>query len=106
MVEHLKQSLDDITYYQDTAPDLLFWILLLGGMASRGHRSHPWFVFQLAEVAHSLALKEWLDVRALLGEFFYTDQPGGTAGEDLWNEVLTSSFRYIAPNRTISVLRA
>jgi hypothetical protein len=105
MVAHLKHSLSDdagLAYYKETAPDLLFWMLLLGGMASQGQRSHPWFVLQLAEVAHDLGLREWAAVRALLGEFFYTDWPGETAGEDLWNEVLTSR-RYIAPQVTASV---
>ncbi|KAL2808316.1 hypothetical protein BJX63DRAFT_424701 [Aspergillus granulosus] len=104
MVEHLRRSLDGLSYIQDTAPDLLFWILFIGGMASQGHRSHPWFVLQLADMVHSLGLKEWVDVRALLGELFYTDQPGKTAGEDLWNEVLIGSFRHIAPNPTTSVI--
>jgi hypothetical protein len=69
-------------------------------MASHGQPSHPWFVCQLGGVARSLGLKDWVDVRALLGEFFYTGQPGDTAGEDVWNEGLTGSFRYIAPNPT------
>ncbi|KAL4874871.1 hypothetical protein BJY04DRAFT_202963 [Aspergillus karnatakaensis] len=95
IAETLKQSLAEpvFGYFQVTAPDLLFWILFLGGMASREFNSHSWFVLRLAQLAKVLALHEWRDVRALLGQFFYTDHHGNTAGEDLWNEVLARLCR-------------
>jgi hypothetical protein len=105
IVEHLKASLTPdtdagLSYFQSAAPDLLFWILYMGGMASQGYSSHGWFVGRLADVAKNLGMEEWDGhVRPLLGEFFYTDQVGDTAGEDLWSEVvvLRGEYRYIAP---------
>ncbi|KAL4860653.1 hypothetical protein BDV12DRAFT_191576 [Aspergillus spectabilis] len=111
IVEHLKQSLASatgFTYFQATAPDLLFWILFMGGMASQGYSSHAWFVERLAEVARGLGMKQWAgQVRPLLGEFFYTDQAGQSAGEDLWSEVvgLEGSWRFIAPKPGFSGMR-
>ncbi|KAJ0420978.1 hypothetical protein BJY00DRAFT_301257 [Aspergillus carlsbadensis] len=104
MVETLRQSLDP-----NTAPDLLFWILFICGLASKGSSSHAWLVHHLASVALDLGLKEWMgDVRPLLGEFFYTDRSSQgrveTVGEDLWSEVVVFlradpgySCRHIAP---------
>jgi hypothetical protein len=96
-----------LTFLTHTTPDILFWILFIGGMASQGYSSHAWFVHHLAGVARGLGLEEWTgDVRPLLGGFFYTDRvssQGGraeTAGEDLWSEVvvyLSGAYRHIAP---------
>ncbi|KAL3446160.1 hypothetical protein BJX65DRAFT_309151 [Aspergillus insuetus] len=121
MLETLRQCLDaeptmdtetlpprqPLTFLTQTAPDLLFWILVIGGMASQGYSSHAWFVHHLAVVARDLGLEEWMgDVRPLLGEFFYTDRisQGGqaeTAGENLWSEVVVylraGAYRHIAP---------
>ncbi|KAL2797951.1 hypothetical protein BJX66DRAFT_72505 [Aspergillus keveii] len=109
MVENFRQSLiaADMSYFQRTAPDLLFWILFIGGMASQGYASHPWFVAHLAELARDLGLQEWEgQVRPLLGEFFYTDRPGQTAAEDLWSELvlLAGPWRYIAPKPRLVVI--
>ncbi|KAL3481542.1 hypothetical protein BJX99DRAFT_243560 [Aspergillus californicus] len=92
IVEHLKQSLGSpiaFTYFQVIAPDLLFWILFMGGLASQGYSSHAWFVEHLVEVARGLGVEQWSrQARPLLGEFFYADQAGQSAGEDLWREVV------------------
>lgn len=89
MVEALGQSLvPRLSYFRVTAPDLLFWIVFIGGMASQGYSCHRWFVGNVADMAHRLGLEEWNKVRAVLGEFFYTDRSGQTLAEDLWNEVL------------------
>ncbi|KAL3441113.1 hypothetical protein BJX65DRAFT_322609 [Aspergillus insuetus] len=109
MVENFRQSLiaADMPFFQNTAPDLLFWILFIGGMASQGYASHPWFVAHLAELARDLGLQEWeSQVRPLLGEFFYTDRPGQTAAEDLWSELvlLAGPWRYIAPKPQLVVI--
>jgi hypothetical protein len=93
MVETLQQSLAPrLSYFQVTAPDLLFWILFIGGVASQGYSSHPWFVLHLTDMAHCLRLEEWVQVRLVLGEFFYTAKPGEKGAEDLWNEVLAGNY--------------
>jgi hypothetical protein len=95
-----------LTFLTHIAPDLLFWILFIGGLASQGYSSHAWFVHHLAGVARDLGLKEWTShVRPMLAQFFYTDRvsQGGkaeTVGEDLWSEVvvyLSGAYRHIAP---------
>jgi hypothetical protein len=104
--ETLPPRQPPLTFLTHAAPDLFFWILFIGGMASQGYSSHAWFVHHLAGVAQALGLKEWLgEVRPLLGEFFYTarNSQGGqpeTVGEDLWSEVvvyLSGAYRHIAP---------
>ncbi|RDW61827.1 uncharacterized protein DSM5745_10499 [Aspergillus mulundensis] len=82
-----------LSHLQSVAPDLLFWILFIGGMASHGHSGHSWFLGRLAECASRLGFglegdAGWADVRGLLGGFFYTDQKGEVLGEEVWGDVL------------------
>ncbi|EAW17372.1 uncharacterized protein NFIA_072870 [Aspergillus fischeri NRRL 181] len=106
MVEALRRSLvPAYGHAQSTAPDLLFWILFVGAMASQGYKCHPWFVSRLTEMTRRLDLVEWEKARETLGGFFYTDQPGERGAENLWNEVLLmESYPYIAPKPTSQVL--
>jgi hypothetical protein len=97
MVEALRRSLvPAYGHVQSTAPDLLFWILFIGGMASQGYKCHPWLVSRLTDMARRLNLVEWKEARETLGGFFYTDQPGERGAENLWNEVLLmESCKYL-----------
>ncbi|KAH6974904.1 hypothetical protein EDB80DRAFT_741296 [Ilyonectria destructans] len=107
MVEALKRSLaPKLHHFQTVAPDLSFWVLFIGGMASQGYTTHPWFVTRLTETTQSLGVEEWARARVILGEYFYTDQLGQTGAEDLWNEVLLAgSYSYIAPKPTMQIVR-
>ncbi|KAJ0425242.1 hypothetical protein BJY00DRAFT_204522 [Aspergillus carlsbadensis] len=108
LVGPLKASLvQQLPLFQAIAPDLVFWILFMGGMAARAYPVYPWFVTRLAETAALLGVREWRGVRALLGGFFYTDQPGETTAEDLWDEVLldgAQALTYIPPSVGLQVL--
>jgi hypothetical protein len=89
MVETLQKCLlKCMDYMRETAPTLFFWILFIGGMASQGHKGHPWFVSHLRFITHCLGYRDWAKVRSALGGFFYTDQPKETMAEDLWSEVI------------------
>lgn len=104
MMHHLVKSLRDtllctisttspapaLAHIKNTAPDVLFWILFIGGMAAQGHSPHSWFVHQLVDLAASLELREWEEAREILGGFLYTDQPGQLRGEILWEQVLST----------------
>ncbi|EED23228.1 conserved hypothetical protein [Talaromyces stipitatus ATCC 10500] len=103
MAQTLKQSLElQYSYLESTAPELLFWILFIGSMASHGYKSHYWFVNGLTEMTRRLGLGEWDKARSALRGFFYTDQlTEREAEENLWNEVLSADYAYIAPRRSI-----
>ncbi|KAL3458725.1 hypothetical protein BJX64DRAFT_301737 [Aspergillus heterothallicus] len=80
-----------LTQLKRFAPDALFWILFIGGMAAKGHDNEQlWFVQHLADLATLLELREWEIAREVLGGFFYTDQSGQQRGEELWEQVVPS----------------
>ncbi|KAL5340917.1 hypothetical protein BJX70DRAFT_406663 [Aspergillus crustosus] len=74
--------------FQSLAPDLVFWMLFMGGMASRGDEVHCWFVERISEIAPRLGVWDWRGAREMLSGFFYSDQRGQMEAEDLWDEVL------------------
>ncbi|KAL4881742.1 hypothetical protein BJY04DRAFT_207257 [Aspergillus karnatakaensis] len=77
MVENFKHILAPrVPYLLEAAPDLLFWMLVLGVLASKGNKNtHSWFLLHAAHAARHLGLRDGNQARRLLGEFFYTDQP-------------------------------
>ncbi|KAL2841754.1 hypothetical protein BJY01DRAFT_249422 [Aspergillus pseudoustus] len=91
MVEYLRASLIEASsyaYLRDEAPELLFWVLVIGSLASQGYKCHRWFLNGLSEVAERLGVREWGEARRVLDGYFYTEQVGERrAEEDLWNEV-------------------
>lgn len=107
IMHHLVKSLRDsllctisttfsasaLLHIKTTAPDVLFWILFIGGMAAQGHSPHLWFVHQLVDLAAILELRDWRAVRKLLGGYLYTDQTGQPrGGEMLWELVLLTEL--------------
>ncbi|OOQ84516.1 hypothetical protein PEBR_29840 [Penicillium brasilianum] len=100
VVESLRQSLEvPYQHLQSETPELLFWILALGSLASQGYKCHRWYLNRLIKMTERLGLSDWEAARAVLGGYFFTDQSSEKrAEEDLWNEVLLKeTYPYIAP---------
>ncbi|KAL3446102.1 hypothetical protein BJX65DRAFT_309340 [Aspergillus insuetus] len=96
----LQTSLEvPFAYLQVNATKLLFWMLWMGGLASRGAECNVWFVENLRVVVQQLGLDHWVTARILLGGFFYTDQHGWqgekVAEEELWGEVLPGAGKQL-----------
>ncbi|KAL4968412.1 uncharacterized protein BDV14DRAFT_197189 [Aspergillus stella-maris] len=90
IVDDLDRTLhSSFPMLKDKAPDLLFWILFVGGLASQDLDCHDWFVVRLAEVAECLEIYDWITALSLLRQFFFVIRPAETKPECLWNEVLT-----------------
>ncbi|KAL2844503.1 hypothetical protein BJY01DRAFT_235269 [Aspergillus pseudoustus] len=89
----VRESLN-LSLFQNFAPDLVFWMLFMGGMAAQGDRSDGWYVDRLAETRVLLGVTDWAQARGILVEYFYTDQPGMTAAEDLWRQVQLAGVMY------------
>ncbi|KAL2839655.1 hypothetical protein BJY01DRAFT_237023 [Aspergillus pseudoustus] len=88
LVSQVALGIPAISEIKETAPDALFWVLFIGGMASHGHHGHTWFVDQLADISCYLGIQEWGAARDILSGFFYTDQPEEPGGDELWKQVV------------------
>ncbi|KAJ5570001.1 uncharacterized protein N7459_009431 [Penicillium hispanicum] len=73
---------------QSTAPDLLFWVLFITGLASRGLTQQSWFLAHLTEITEKLHIEDWDSAYAVLEEFFYVSGPTDDEAKYLWDLVL------------------
>lgn len=87
---NLRQSLvDSYPELLLTAPDLLFWILYTGALASQTPpiSSHAWFVERLAELGDELYLVDWDNAARLLQGYFFP-RSHDTQAKCLWESVI------------------
>jgi hypothetical protein len=80
---------------------VLLWMLVLGGIASLDKPERPWFVSQLALMVRKLRLMDWGGVEDILESFLWLESAYGKGGQELWDEVISSS--YIVPLRGSTV---
>ncbi|KAJ5594201.1 uncharacterized protein N7459_000409 [Penicillium hispanicum] len=87
MVQNLRRKLDEsFTILQDTAPDLLFWMLFISSFGSQGLDDQVWFVAHLLDIADLLGLEDWDSVRLLLEGFFFVCRPDEPA-QRFWDSI-------------------
>lgn len=86
LVEMLRQSLHkSLPALRSTASDLLFWVLFIGSLASRGMECNSWFVARLVDVADELLLEGWDSAVPILEKFFFVCRSQDEPARDLWN---------------------
>lgn len=85
----IEESLDDL---ERTAPDLLFWALFLGSLASLGLPSHGWCLARVRKAAVQLGLKNWNDAKRALEGFFFVCRPRNENAKALWDSDIERSI--------------
>jgi hypothetical protein len=85
----LKQELESLQKSETDQfrPELLFWILFIGGCATSGHPERHWFRCQLAAVCKKLGLVTWVEAKAILSKFAWVEESNGLQQKILWDEV-------------------
>ncbi|CEJ59376.1 hypothetical protein PMG11_08001 [Penicillium brasilianum] len=73
---------------QSTNSDLLFWILFVGSLASRGMECHSWFLAHLVDVADQLSLEGWGSAISVLQGFLFVCRSADEPAKELWNFTL------------------
>ena len=69
------------------APDLLFWILFVGGIASQGFDCHIWCIENLRNCTSQLGLRTWEDASSILEGYFFVNRLRNDPANALWNSV-------------------
>jgi hypothetical protein len=85
----LRKTLDgtEMETFWHEEPDLLLWILVLGGMAALGCVERDSFVSDLAYGRRLLDIKSWDDLKDRLQTFLWLESACDPPGKDLWFEV-------------------
>lgn len=85
LLEKLRKSLYQSIYIlKSTAPDLLFWVLFVGSLASRAMKINSWFLAHLTDATEQLALKDWTSAGSTLETFFFVCRRSDEPAKDLW----------------------
>lgn len=93
LIETLRKSLlRSFSILQSTAPDLLFWILFMGSLASKGMKSNSWFLAHLMDVAEQLSLKNWDSALSVLKNYFFVCRPRDEPAKELWYSTFRSGI--------------
>lgn len=79
LLHAMRDSLESsLSLLQNTAPDLLLWIVFIGALASSqtvSHQNYEWFVSEFANTTRKLSLRDWESVRLVLEEFCFVYRP-------------------------------
>lgn len=71
-----------------TSPELLLWVLFMGGLASQGRDGHWWWVTEFANIAIKLSLTNWDGLLVVLEGFCFKYRTMDKIVDDLWTEAL------------------
>ncbi|PWY77066.1 hypothetical protein BO70DRAFT_397954 [Aspergillus heteromorphus CBS 117.55] len=74
------------TWNHPQARIVLFWVLILGGIAADDQPERSWFVQIISQAAASHGIGTWDDARKLLGLMLWYDRACDKAGRELWQE--------------------
>lgn len=81
----LRDSYEEMS---ELAPDLLFWVLFMGGYASRGLECHGWFLEGLVECAVSRGVSSWDKACGVLERFFFVQRVTEEPWRGFWDDVM------------------
>lgn len=93
IVDHFQRSIvRGYMVLQNQAPDLLFWALFMGSLASQELDCHPWFLNTLMDVAEMLSLTDWESAREVLEGFFFMYRSTDEPAKIIWDSALELRF--------------
>jgi hypothetical protein len=88
LVEDFKRALEqtDIKRCWGDAYEAFIWAVFLGAHMSSGQRERPWFVMALARATQRLTSPSWIQIRAILIRFYYSDRVLQDEFRQIWEE--------------------
>lgn len=72
----------------DSALELLTWILVVGGIASKNAPERIWFVAALGRLTATVRISKWEELKRVVMSFLWVESACDSAGQALWNEIL------------------
>ncbi|MCJ1322626.1 hypothetical protein MMC15_007975 [Xylographa vitiligo] len=93
LVQRLHSSLlelPDLSSAWSMVPELLLWVLFVGGIATIVPQERTWFVEALVEPCTTLGVRTWNTASGILRRFFWIDKVDDSQEFGLWQEVLVA----------------
>lgn len=85
----IRASLEmiDIPTFQLRYPEMMLWILIMGGLGAIGTDNQWWFAKLVAEMCHTTGIARTTEISFFLMEFFWTDLYLYPTYTEFWNDV-------------------
>lgn len=85
----IRASLEviDIPTFQLRYPEMMLWILMMGGLGAIGTDNQWWFAKLVAEMCHSSGIARTTEIAFFLTEFFWTDLYLYPTYKEFWDDV-------------------
>ncbi|PMD37181.1 hypothetical protein L207DRAFT_514502 [Hyaloscypha variabilis F] len=77
----------DLTYLHKEYPEMMLWILLMGGLGSSGTPNRCWFAERFAEICKKAGLQGGSAISYALAEFLWTELYRAPVTIGFWNDV-------------------
>lgn len=74
----------NIPAFQIAYPEMMLWVIMMGGIASMGSENCPWFIEQLAESCRVAGIVGTDELALFLAEFLWSEFHLGTVCNEFW----------------------
>jgi hypothetical protein len=89
MSTRIRASLEAINVrsFQLAYPEMMLWIIMIGGLGSVGTGDQEWFIQLLAQSCHAAGIDGTAELALSLREFLWSDFYLGPIFDELWDDV-------------------
>jgi len=77
----------NVRAFQISYPEMMLWIMMVGGLAANGTPNHDWFVRLLSESCLAAGIKKVTELGILLSEFLWSDSYLHPVCKNFWDDV-------------------
>jgi hypothetical protein len=77
----------DLTALRIQYPDMVLWILMIGGIGGVGTPDQRWFAERLAYACLAAGVRARTEIASTWANFLWTDQYLGSVSVEFWNDV-------------------
>ncbi|CZR65887.1 uncharacterized protein PAC_15787 [Phialocephala subalpina] len=82
----------DIESFQIAYPEMMLWVIMMGGLASIRTPDQGWFATQLAEFCNAAGIDGTDELATYLAEFMWSDFYLGLVFKEFWDDVSVALF--------------
>lgn len=80
----------DLGILQMQYPDMMLWILMIGGVGGVGTPNQVWFAKLLADACLAMGVQARTEIAFTLADFLWSDQYHGPVSIEFWNDVMAA----------------
>jgi hypothetical protein len=86
-IRSLVESIDPAAL-QIQYPDMMLWVLMIGGIGGVGTPDQRWFAEMLADACLAAGVRARTEIASTLANFLWTDQYLGSVSVGFWDDVM------------------